>query len=173
MAHPYHHSLSSVRKWGGSPFDYLPLHSWFDLMWTGKSFFSRYSAEVVVPVVHRRGPAGRVARIDAQAERTAGRCLWTHRGDHRAVCHISYSPALRMGMINGRELRVAPQFEFPLWVDCRHSPSGGDGRPKPPPGHGIKPAQLRQHIPTVLFAVCQLRFNCSEKLDFYRQKAFD
>jgi hypothetical protein len=32
MAHPYHHSLSSVRKWGGSPFDYLPLHSWFDLM---------------------------------------------------------------------------------------------------------------------------------------------
>ena len=81
MAHPYHHSLSSVRKWGGSPFDYLPLHSWFDLMWTGKSFFSRYSAEVVVPVVHRRGPAVRVARIDAQAERTAGRCLWTHRGE--------------------------------------------------------------------------------------------
>jgi hypothetical protein len=30
MAHPYHHSLSSVRKWGGSVFDYLPLHSWFD-----------------------------------------------------------------------------------------------------------------------------------------------
>jgi hypothetical protein len=30
MAHPYHHSLSSARKWGGSPFDYLPLHSWFD-----------------------------------------------------------------------------------------------------------------------------------------------
>jgi hypothetical protein len=58
MAHPYHHSLSSVRKWGGSPFDYLPLHSWFDLMWTGKSFFSRYSAKVVVPVVHRRGGAG-------------------------------------------------------------------------------------------------------------------
>ena len=122
MAHPYHHSLSSVRKWGGSPFDYLPLHSWFDLMWTGKSFFSRYSAEVVVPVVHRRGPAVRVARIDAQAERTAGRCLWTHRGEHRAVCHFSYSPALRMGIINGRELRVAPRFEFPLWVDSGPSP---------------------------------------------------
>src|SRR5712672_2598413 len=57
MAHPYHHSLSSVKKWGGSVFDYLPLHSWFDLMWTSKSFFSRYSAEVVVPVVHRRGGA--------------------------------------------------------------------------------------------------------------------
>jgi hypothetical protein len=30
MAHPYHHALSSVRKWGGEVSDYLPLHSWFD-----------------------------------------------------------------------------------------------------------------------------------------------
>lgn len=30
MAHPYHHALSSVRKWGGVPADYLPMHSWFD-----------------------------------------------------------------------------------------------------------------------------------------------
>jgi hypothetical protein len=43
MAHPYHHSLSSVRKWGGSPFDYLPLHNWFDVIWTGKPFCSVFS----------------------------------------------------------------------------------------------------------------------------------
>jgi hypothetical protein len=83
MAHPYHHSLSSTRKWGGSVFDYLPLHSWFDqskaiaadfrhralrhhaegifmlVIWTGKPA----SMEVVLPVVHRRGvpvdPLGR------------------------------------------------------------------------------------------------------------------
>ncbi len=30
MAHPYHHSLSSVRKWGGSLEDYAALHAWFD-----------------------------------------------------------------------------------------------------------------------------------------------
>jgi hypothetical protein len=30
MAHPYHHALSSVRQFGGSVADYLPLHSWFD-----------------------------------------------------------------------------------------------------------------------------------------------
>jgi len=30
MSHPYHHSLSSVKKWGGVPTDYLPVHSWFD-----------------------------------------------------------------------------------------------------------------------------------------------
>jgi hypothetical protein len=30
MAHPYHHALSSVKKWGGKVEDYLPLHNWFD-----------------------------------------------------------------------------------------------------------------------------------------------
>jgi hypothetical protein len=30
MAHPYHHALSSVQKWGGTVEDYLGLHSWFD-----------------------------------------------------------------------------------------------------------------------------------------------
>jgi hypothetical protein len=30
MAHCYFHALSSVRKWGGTPDDYLPLHQWFD-----------------------------------------------------------------------------------------------------------------------------------------------
>src|SRR3546814_8041155 len=30
MVHCYHHALSSVRKWGGSAEDYLPLHQWFD-----------------------------------------------------------------------------------------------------------------------------------------------
>ena len=30
MAHPYHHSLSSVSKWGGTVDDYLAIHNWFD-----------------------------------------------------------------------------------------------------------------------------------------------
>ena len=30
MAHPYHHALSSVRKWGGRVEDYLPIHHWLD-----------------------------------------------------------------------------------------------------------------------------------------------
>jgi hypothetical protein len=30
MAHPYHHALSSVKKWGGKVEDYLPIHDWFD-----------------------------------------------------------------------------------------------------------------------------------------------
>jgi Domain of unknown function (DUF6915) len=30
MAHPYHHALSSVKKWGGSVGDYLDIHNWFD-----------------------------------------------------------------------------------------------------------------------------------------------
>ena len=30
MSHPYNHALSSVKKWGGSVEDYLPIHNWFD-----------------------------------------------------------------------------------------------------------------------------------------------
>jgi hypothetical protein len=30
MAHPYHHALSSVRKWGGQVDDYIRIHEWFD-----------------------------------------------------------------------------------------------------------------------------------------------
>lgn len=30
MAHPYHHAVSSARRFGGVPDDYLSLHSWFD-----------------------------------------------------------------------------------------------------------------------------------------------
>ena len=30
MAHPFHHALSSVRKWGGEVDDYLAIHDWFD-----------------------------------------------------------------------------------------------------------------------------------------------
>ncbi|MGP0061086.1 MAG: DUF6915 family protein, partial [Beijerinckiaceae bacterium] len=30
MGHCYHHALSSVKKWGGTAGDYLPLHQWFD-----------------------------------------------------------------------------------------------------------------------------------------------
>ena len=30
MAHPYHHSISSSRKWGGEPDEYQKIHDWFD-----------------------------------------------------------------------------------------------------------------------------------------------
>ena len=30
MAHPYHHAVSSSKRFGGEPEDYLELHKWFD-----------------------------------------------------------------------------------------------------------------------------------------------
>lgn len=30
MAHSYHHSVSSSKRWGGVPADYIAIHSWFD-----------------------------------------------------------------------------------------------------------------------------------------------
>ena len=59
MAHPYHHALASVKKWGGEVSDYLPLHSWLDLMWTAKAFFSRYSASTGPCVISPTAPPRR------------------------------------------------------------------------------------------------------------------
>jgi len=114
MAHPYHHALASVKKWGGEVSDYMPLHNWFDqskgiaadfrhralrhhaegifmlVIWTGKPA----SIEVVVPVVHRRGGAG-----EPTGASTRPRALFPAFG--------------RIG-INGRDPRVALQSGFPL-----------------------------------------------------------
>lgn len=30
MSHPYHHALSSAKRFGGAPEDYLAIHQWFD-----------------------------------------------------------------------------------------------------------------------------------------------
>jgi hypothetical protein len=36
MANPYHHAVSSSKKWGGEPEDYQEIHDWFD---ESKAFF--------------------------------------------------------------------------------------------------------------------------------------
>jgi len=39
MANPYHHAVSSVKKWGGCAEDYITIHSWFD---ESKSHFADF-----------------------------------------------------------------------------------------------------------------------------------
>lgn len=73
MAHPYHHALSSVKKWGGTVEDFMALHAWFDVIRTIKLFL--FSRPGFVVVAHRRAPAARVARIRAQRSgRRGGTC---------------------------------------------------------------------------------------------------
>ena len=37
IMHPFYHSKSSVKKWGGKISDYLPIHNWYD---ESKSFYA-------------------------------------------------------------------------------------------------------------------------------------
>lgn len=37
--HPYYHALSSVRKFGGKPEDYIEIHHWFD---ESKQYFANF-----------------------------------------------------------------------------------------------------------------------------------
>lgn len=40
---PLHHSKSSVKKWGGTVEDYLPIHHWFDDSKRGMAFVTHRS----------------------------------------------------------------------------------------------------------------------------------
>jgi len=40
MAHPYHHALSSVKKWGGTVDDFIAVHAWLAVIWTIKAFLN-------------------------------------------------------------------------------------------------------------------------------------
>jgi hypothetical protein len=79
MAHPYHHALASVKKWGGEVSDYIELHSWFD-----------QSKSIAGDFRHRA--------LRHHAEGIFMLVIWTdnHRstfsltkGEHRAACPIS------------------------------------------------------------------------------------
>ena len=78
MAHPYHHSLSSVKKWGGTIADYQPIHDWFDQSKSIAADFRhralRHHAEgIFMLVIWPRGPAAGSARCwsPAQSKSTA------------------------------------------------------------------------------------------------------
>ncbi len=66
MAHPYHHALSSVKKWGGTVDDFIAVHTWFD-----------QSKEITADFRHRA--------LRHHAEGIFMAVTWTHkRKFHRA-----------------------------------------------------------------------------------------
>lgn len=60
MADPYHHALSSVKRWGGEVGDTLPIHVWFDqtkgYMPDFRHRALRHHAEGIVACIERFGP---------------------------------------------------------------------------------------------------------------------
>jgi len=67
MGHCYHHALSSVKKWGGTAEEFLPLHQWLAVMWTVNRVLL---TKMVAPVVLRRGPPP-AQRASGRAEQAA------------------------------------------------------------------------------------------------------
>ena len=59
MAHPYQHAVSSARKFGGAPVDYLYIHQWFDetKSWYGHSMHRmfRHHSEGIFEMEKRFG----------------------------------------------------------------------------------------------------------------------
>jgi len=107
MAHPYHHALASVKKWGGEVSDYLPLHTWFDL-----------PKSIAADFPHRA--------LRHHAEGIFMLVIWTAKpalmfASTTGPCAISLTAPVAYGNHPRPRLRVAPQFGFPLWVVLRPS----------------------------------------------------
>ena len=61
MAHPYQHAISSARKFGGFPIDYIKIHEWFDetKAWIGhsKHRMFRHHSEGIFECEKKFGPS--------------------------------------------------------------------------------------------------------------------
>ena len=61
MSHPYDHSRSSAKKWGGQPEEYLQYHEWFDetKAWIGhsKHRMFRHHSEGIFECEKKFGPS--------------------------------------------------------------------------------------------------------------------
>jgi hypothetical protein len=69
MAHRYHHAVSSARKFGGTPVDYIEIHTWLDesklIIADFRHRALRHHAEggfAAVIWTHKRGVFGRIRR---------------------------------------------------------------------------------------------------------------
>ena len=65
MADPYHHAVSSAKKWGGKAEDYLHIHQWFDeskqITCDFRHRALRHHAEGIMMCVKVFGPVVRVS----------------------------------------------------------------------------------------------------------------
>lgn len=103
MADPWHHSLSSVKKWGGRPEDYLAVHRWFD---ASKSSFSdprhralRHHAEGIAWAIEHFGQTitivtDRCAECYAQRRYDANPC---HHCQKTVLCVTKEIPTRWVG----------------------------------------------------------------------------
>jgi hypothetical protein len=75
LANPWHHAVSSARKWGGVPEDYIAVHEWFDETKAWMPDFRhraiRHHSEGVFECM---GAFGTTIKISAGKQHTAETC---------------------------------------------------------------------------------------------------
>ncbi len=86
MGHPYHHALSSVKQWGGTAEDYLPIHQWLDVIWTRKPFLPPSGERLAIAGDPPSRPAflgGHVSQVRLERRFSVPACDLTQRRAHR------------------------------------------------------------------------------------------
>lgn len=128
MANPWHHAVSSSRKWGGTPEDYLHVHEWFDATKGWLPDFRhraiRHHSEGIAQCVELFEPI----KLDlGRRQRWCGACFSWTRLDEAGAC-----PRHGTDTLNGE---IIPEYKvIPIrWVaeqhvmeDCGRIPTAAD-----------------------------------------------
>ncbi len=89
--HPYHHALSSVRKFGGKPEDYLHIHHWFD---ESKRSFADFRHRVLRH--HAEGIFACEEKFGFTITNSDGKKLPTrHIGEQHVIEDLGFIPSLQ------------------------------------------------------------------------------
>lgn len=129
MADPYHHALSSVRKWGGTVADYDAIHRWFDVT---KAHFCDFRHRAARH--HAEGIALMEQCFGATITLTGGRIIPTRWvGEQHVREDLGFIPTLadwlaciqpQPWMGRGRKLSME---DVPLPTEAAGGPASGAG----------------------------------------------
>ena len=99
MANPYHHALSSVKKWGGETKDYQKIHDWFD---ASKEFHGdfrhralRHHAQGIFECERLFGKAAIKIGAQLYLKRFYGELGWEQAGEMYYEDAIEHIPMIR------------------------------------------------------------------------------
>lgn len=104
MAHPYHHALASVKKWGGEVSDYMPLHTWFDQSKSIAADFRHRALRHHAEGIFIAGYIDRQARLDVRLDGEAP-YMGSSAGLRLSFLRRRYGERQRLGTRTGQGRR--------------------------------------------------------------------
>jgi hypothetical protein len=95
IMHPWHHALSSVKKFGGIPEDYIKIHNWFDATKSGMANFRHRAMRH-----HSEGIFECEERFGITIKNSSGKTIPTRViGEQHVTEDLGFIPTMRQWLV--------------------------------------------------------------------------